>query len=124
MPAAFGLHPVAGHPHSARRQVAPETADPDEVGRLFIPGEIARNPKNVLPFRLEIGRHFLNGVRRFLGHDRIDGGIGAVRLRERLVDGPARQDFHVFVVIGLPSVAARLRPDLARGQDTQGKQPR
>ena len=90
LPAALHLTPRTGHPDAARRRRSPETANPDVLRVLIVPVPVARHPLNVVPLRLLVGRQFLDGVGRLLGHDRRRGG-GFGRGGERLVHRSPRE---------------------------------
>src|SRR5262245_19508478 len=56
----FSPSPLARHPLAVRRQRAPETAHPEEVLCVVIPGPVTRDPRNVIPFRLLIRWDFID----------------------------------------------------------------
>lgn len=99
-PTFRALTPVTGYPAPAAWNVAPESADPDEVPAIIVPLPISRNPLNVFARRLFIRWFFGNRVGWFL----IDGLIGSrvflPRLCERFMQRPARFDFHFGFRVG------------------------
>ena len=88
-PAAVHLQPVARHPISARRRVAPAAADPDEVIAVLVPRPVAGHPDDVCAGGFFGGRHFLNRRRRRLRHDERRLRVGGNRFGEGFVNGAA-----------------------------------
>ena len=96
-----GLTPIAGHPLAARRQGAPDAADPQEIAPLIVPAPVAGDPRDVGPFRFLVGRQFLDGGRRRFRHHDARLGIERHGFRKGLVDRPAREHLHPFLDIRL-----------------------
>ena len=63
VPRPFGV-PVAGHPASLWRNVAPNSADPNEVRLCVIPSPVSRNPLNVVSVWLIFRGNFVDHLWR------------------------------------------------------------
>ena len=88
--------PVAGHPASVWWNVAPDPADPDEIGLSVIPSPITRNPLNVVSFWLVFRRNFIDQFWRCIEDQRRGLRISLVGRRERFMQWPASQDVQIF----------------------------
>ena len=84
--------PVARHPLTIGRRIAPDAADPEVIITRDVPAPVSRDPLDVLTGRLLIRRHFLDRLWRLLRDHRSRGRIVHHRRGERLVDRAARED--------------------------------
>jgi len=66
VPAALDLLPGTGHPLTTRRRGAPETAHPQIISLILIPGPVAGNPLHIVAVRFLIGRQFIDRLGRLL----------------------------------------------------------
>src|SRR5262249_42274497 len=73
LPARAGLAPVAGAPALAGRRRSPDTADPQEVAALVVPGPVAADPGR--PLRLVVWGQLVEWLRGRLGHGRRRHGL-------------------------------------------------
>jgi len=116
-----GLAPVPGDPLAAGRQGAPYPADPQEVVALVVPCPIARDPGNVVSFRLLIRRQFLDVGGRILWCHDARLGLESYRFRKRLVYRPAGEHVHPLLGIRLVSRSCnRIRQTNVGAKSDQG----
>ncbi len=126
--APFHLGPIAGNPLAVDRGVTPESADPNPVVQADIPGPIAGNPDDIVPFRLELGRQFFDGRRRWVGDNHAGLVVGNHRFGERFMERAAQQRFGRRRIRRFAGRGQNLLRHRRRGQDqdqvTNGRRPR
>src|SRR5262249_36767829 len=71
-------------------------ADPDVVVAVAVPAPVAGDPDHGVALGLLLRRHFLDRLRRLLGHDRAGLGLEIDGLGVGLVDRTALQHLHAL----------------------------
>jgi hypothetical protein len=99
LPTAGRFTPVSRNPATARRNVAPHAADPDEVLALIFPCPIAGNPFDLFALGLLCGRKLVDRVGWFLRNDQTGLRIERCWIGESFVNWAAREHLggHVFI---------------------------
>ncbi len=110
------LRPVSRDPLPVRRNIAPDSADPDELVADVVPCPVAGNPPHVEAVGAEFRWNFLDGLRRGHGCSHARRGIEQDRLGKCLVHGSARQN----VRGGIGAVRGVCRFDLCLSHGTGG----
>ena len=89
---AIRIRPITWHPLPARRQIPPNSADPQKVVLLLIPRPVAGNPGDVVTFQLLLRRHLLDRGWRLDFHQNTRLGIVRNRPGEGLMNRPPGQN--------------------------------